>query len=847
MTRAAFSARHSPDRRRGTWFPDRIRCWRRPGPRTECVARRGRALAFAAAAVLALAVALPGCGSRTAERESPAAHIEPRAPLDGFPAYAGVPQFAVEAVRGEGDYVHSPNADTVRVGIEDDGIDHTRHIFEGRIDVRGASFAHWRPDIGLDPANAAPARIYAVDSREDDLQAAVRAIVESDPAARRGGAFVHDIAAGPAGWFEIPPLDVRSSAEREGAEHGTAVAGVLARESGRHDAGRNVAIVPMAATLDSGRDVSSWLIDRLKGRAGTAIDEDVRDSLLARYVSIGTTTSLSELHDGIDPEGFGGPAVEEFDPVWARAVAAKLSSVDVVNISSGTVYPCASIPSEFRAPCREEFMSRYRGARRALPLTASAVAQADTPDDDKTLVVWAAGNLRTILGDGARMEALELVSRFEELRGHNIGVTALDGEKTGLADYAHLCGALPADWDAAADGEHYCLAAPGVQDVDYPYNPGQVTDKGTSFAAPVVSATLAMMKDRFRGQLGNVELVKRLMATADDGLHEDDDPSHDGITSVRYGAGVVDPAAALSPVGGLATGIGGNTAPLGATRLRTPAAYGDAIARIDPVEIAAFDAGNAPFWMPVRGLMEAAPATVDPVPHFEDTAGVQAGCPALAALAPRWDCLRFSHDGAAHLLIGPDGTGVRVPSSHGLSLVALTRSRGRLDGDARGAFSFDAGSSILAIQAGRRAVLDNGGRWSFIGDASLALDLPRGLGSRPDSMFHAGTTLVSSWGLSLEHRDGERRSRFTVAQPARVEAGTGHLRFPSGRRVDGERTFEHVAFPLRPTSRTVTTRWTHRRPVGPGEGILSIFHSRNPGHTRTSDDVGAGVAWRMAW
>ena len=806
---------------------------------------------FAVVAVLALA--LSACSLHTSDRapgvpaEPPAARIEPRAPLDGFPGYAGVPQFAVEAVRGEGDYVHSPNADTVRVGIEDDGVDHTRDVFEGRIDVRGAAFAWWRPDIGLDPANAAPARIYAVDSRGDDLQAAVRAIVESEPPARLGGAFVHDIAVGPAGWFEIPPLDLPASPEREGAEHGTAVAGVLAREIGAHDAGRNVAIVPMAATLDGTRDVSSWLIDHLKGRAGTAIDDDVRDSLLARYVSIGATTSLSELHSSIDPEGSGGTAVDRFDPVWAKAVAAKLNSVDIVNISSGSVYPCASVPPEFGAPCREEFLRLHRDARRALPLTASAVAQADIPDDDKTIVVWAAGNLRTVLGDGARFEAMELVSRFGELRGHNIGVTALDGEKTGLADYAHFCGALPEDWDPAADGEHYCLAAPGVHDVDYPYNPGQVTDRGTSFAAPVVSATLAMMKHRFRGQLGNVELVKRLMATADDGLHGDDDPDHDGITSVRYGAGVVDPAAALSPVGGLATGLAGNTAPLAATRLRTPAAYGDAIARIDRVEIAAFDAGNAPFWIPARRMIEAAPAAVDPVPRFEDTAGVKAVCPALAALAPRWDCLPFSDDGAAHLLIGPDGTGVQVPSFHGLSLVALSRTRGRLDGDARGAFSFEAGSSILAIQAGRSAALDDDGRWSLIGDASLALDLPRGLGPQSGSMFHAGTTLVSSWGLSLEHRDGERRSRLTVAQPARVEAGSGHLYFPSGRRVDGGHTFGHVAFPLRPTSRTITTRWTHRRPAGPGEGILSIFHSRNPGHTRTSDDIGAGVAWRMSW
>ena len=195
-------------------------------------------------------------------------------------------------------------------------------------------------------------------------------------------------------------------------------------------------------------------------------------------------------------------------PLWARAVGAKLNSVDVVNISSGAVYPCAAAGSEFAAACREEFLRLHREARRALPRTASAIAQAGIPDDNKTIVVWAAGNLRGLLGDGARMEAMELVSRFEEMRGHNIGVTALDGGRAGLADYAHFCGALPSDWDAAADGEHYCLAAPGVHDVDYPYNPGQVTDRGTSFAAPVVSATLALMKDRFRGQLGNVDLVK---------------------------------------------------------------------------------------------------------------------------------------------------------------------------------------------------------------------------------------------------------------------------------------------------------------------------------------------------
>jgi len=814
--------------------------------------RHGK-LGIALAATAALVVA--GCGIGTSDRapggpaDPPPASIAPRDSLDGFPGYADVPHFSVSAVRGEGAYAHEPHTATVRVGVEDDGVDLTREVFDGRLDVSSgsAAFAYWRPDVGSDPANVSPARIYVVDSREDDAGAAIRALIGSAAAARLGGAFVHDIAGGPTAWFEIPAFDVETSPEREGAEHGTAVAGVLARETGRHDAGRNVAIVPMAASLDGARDVSSWLIDHLEGRPGSTIGDGIRDALLARHVSIGSTTSLSELHSRIDPEGAGGRTVAEFDAVWARAAIERLKAADIVNISSGAVYPCSAASAEFAAACQEEFLRLHSEARRALPLTTRAIAQADTPDDDKTIVVWAAGNLRTVLGDGARFEAMELVFRFEDMRGHNVGVTALDEDKSGLADYAHFCGALPADWDTAADGEHYCLAAPGVHDVDYPYNPGPVTDRGTSFAAPVVSATLALMKDRFRGQLGHVELVKRLMATADDGLHEDDDPAHDGITSVEYGAGVVDPEAALSPVGVLATGIAGNTAPLGATRLRMPAAYGDAAARIAHIGIAAFDAANAPFWIPAGRLIEVGPTAEDPIPRFEDDAPARAGCAALAAIAPRWDCLPFGEDGNARLLVGDDGAGIRVPSSLGLSVAALTRAGGRLDGEGRGAFSFDAGSSLLAVQAERGFALDRSGRWSLGGAASLALDLPRGIGNGSGSMFDAGPTLISSWSLSLEHREGGRRNRVTVTQPARVEAGTGYLRFPSGRRVDGERTFEHIAFPLRPTSRTITARWSHSRPVGPGDGIVSVFHSRNPGHARTSDDIGAGVAWRLLW
>ena len=222
------------------------------------------------ALLLASARALFGCGVNTSDGVPggsvgrPAARVVRSAPLEGFP-----PTRQRAAVRGQGGLGrgggqapggrgHRPCRRQGRRGGPHQG------RLQGRIDIRGASFAWWRPDLGLDHANV-PSRIYVVDTRDHDLQAAVRANIVSDPATRDGSAFVHDIASGSAGWFEIPPFDVAASPEQEGAEHGTAIASVVARETGWREEGRNVAIVPMATPLGATRGVSSWLIDTSRG------------------------------------------------------------------------------------------------------------------------------------------------------------------------------------------------------------------------------------------------------------------------------------------------------------------------------------------------------------------------------------------------------------------------------------------------------------------------------------------------------------------------------------------------------------------------------------------------------
>ena len=239
---------------------------------------------------------------------------------------------------------------------------------------------------------------------------------------------------------------------------------------------------------------------------------------------------------------------------------------------------------------------------------------------EKTILVWGAGNAngRTCRpgSDNCVDEALDassvdflagLVARIEELRGHSIAVVATN-QAGDIAEFSNRCG-IAAEW---------CLAAPGV-DVSVAYfgpdirpavgpannpdnNPDNnslperwIIDKGdgTSFAAPMVSGSLAVMKQLFRDQLSNTALVTRLFATAD--------KSDRYANRAIYGQGMLDLGSAASPVGttGITLGntVGSPGINLQTTSLRLGGALGDGLGRsLANQEIVAFDSLGAPFW-----------------------------------------------------------------------------------------------------------------------------------------------------------------------------------------------------------------------------------------------------------
>ncbi|MGR3912957.1 MAG: S8 family serine peptidase, partial [Gammaproteobacteria bacterium] len=270
------------------------------------------------------------------------------------------------------------------------------------------------------------------------------------------------------------------------------------------------------------------------------------------------------------------------DPAFAR-----IAGASIINYSFGI----AGVSDRYDPA---EIKKRFRH-------TAEALAQAHIAPADRVIVVMSGGNANgKTYPNGATVQATSvelwpgLGAHFPELQGHVLAVVAV-GQGGEIASFSNRCGIAKA----------FCLAAPGVGlntagwDGDANYR----TFSGTSAAAPMVSGSLAVMRQFFKRQLGNTELVTRLLATANRTERYAD--------SDIYGHGLVDLDAATAPMGALMTSLSGD--PLarpftGGGFAQNGGAFGAAMQNgLDGVEIAAFDQLNAPFFFPVANGIAHAP------------------------------------------------------------------------------------------------------------------------------------------------------------------------------------------------------------------------------------------------
>ena len=533
--------------------------------------------------------------------------------------------------------------------------------------------------------------------------------------------------------------------------------------------------------------------------------------------------------------------------------------------------------------------------RGSLGRSIAAMAQADA--GEKTILVWAAGNAHGAVCDPAAADKCGhgyvnavsaevlagLAAHIEELRGHSIAVAALSAVDGRLSLFSNRCG-IAAEFCIAAPGERVRIAyvvEPATAESEAVYTVFE--GDGTSYAAPMVSGGLALMKQLFRGQLSNTELVTRLFETADkSGYYAD---------STLYGQGAMDLGAATSPVGVLEVPAGAGAARSGlrlpSTRLESGPAFGDGFQRsFAGREVMALDRLGAPFWyrlgsltaasagVPLaarlRGFLAREPAGPDALAAGFGEAGRERGTAPSRVHLSRLET-RAEVSGS-HLALARGGVKAALAAQGGLSAAAFT-TRGLVDeAPAVGAsLSWRRPGSPLGVRAGwigeRGTLLGSAGEGAFgtfSGDtAFVGVDAHTDLaGWRLGANAELGTVnpaargglvrrvsplATSAFALhAARELGGAGALRFSVSQPLRVERGRASLTVPAARTRQGAVLYEPVRADLAPSGRQMDIAGQWRRPLAEGDLRLGAVLSLRPGHRKGARPEMAFLAgWRV--
>ena len=632
----------------------------------------------------------------------------------------------------------------VRIAIEDDIVNYTLPEFAGRVSFDGAVLTYPITDGDDDSSDARRCdhasentraslgcKVFA-HSTEYDLRETltVQAAIASNGWPGVGERWFvrndHHEEGSPDRWSEIPHATSRD-------RHGTAVASVAA--------GRDFGIAPGATIVPVARRIAP---------DGQSAEEDVSSIVLDRISEMSSSDRAA------------------LDTKMANDVLEDFSHYDIVNRSHGIgVFD----PAEVREVLDDETKWWGDHLRQLLPRTWRAFMQTETHPDDRTVVVYAAGNESEEFGGlGANIPYHE-----PHVRGHHLSAMAVDHDGSHAA-YTNFCGALPSDWDAERWGRHFCLAAPGTVNAAGNAGRGNVFHEieGTSFAAPVVSGAIALLMEHFRGQLGNSEIVKRVVDTADN--------SGRYAQLEVYGAGLLDLEAALQPVGSMTTGTPSATALAGRSLTSVPPAIGNLGQRLalQGVEVASLDSLGAPFWSSPAAYVQPIDNAVSTIPDFsepdeEGDGRLHRGFSPETISGPE-------DDRGVRLLAGADRIGLERSPVDGLRWGILGDAASWQGGGVSGAF----GEGVRSVTAwvGHDAMVELDDAWTLRASATLALGHAF---HDPGAMLSIDAHALSTWDVGLERGERGRGawSRIAFSQPLRAESGDAtftYLAGPRGRR-----------------------------------------------------------------
>ena len=656
--------------------------------------------------------------------------------------------------------------------------------------------------------------------------------------------------------------------------------------------------------IDTGIDQEHWEFDRSRTSEDRMYDPDAGDESGDEF-SHGTAVA-SVIAAQLDPTGVpASPRVRAFD-FYGIAWGVRLHMIGITLGTTDPFLPYTPVTTSQLAgenADAETLAARaltsqggpdiinmsfgYEGLvesyteselRESLGQTIATLAQGTRDAGDRALLVWAAGNSNGRLctpstpgvgslcvGNRLRANSPSVqagaMAHIPELRGHSVAVVATDSEGR-IADFSNRCG-IAAKW---------CLAAPGTDMLVASWGPngrGYRTGlHGTSFAAPVVTGGLAVVKHYFRGQMANHEVLARVLDTADVTpdpvsvggqcpLHLDTDGDRNACElSSELGRGLMNLDKATRPVGSLSTGSGDRTASIEGTRFRGSPAWGDLRRRLGNVEIASFDDRNAPFWTRLGDMVSLGSDEGTVIPSFGE--GAEEAPVAWQGL--QWaDSLRAAlpwSEGSAEVryAFAADTSG-QVTSS-GLSLggkdggwrAGAVLEHGAVAGGGAGAGAFDDGSRHVLTFANyaKRMRLgdaaDAGKGWSVAVSTTLAGGL-----MRSDGILQEAKGLYSQHHVALAHAGDRHRTQLRIEQPLRAESGRANFKRPVGRTVAGGWIYDTARIGLRPEARAVRIGAQHERELGTGKIAFGASYTADAGHRPGEDDAAIGARYELRW
>ena len=466
-----------------------------------------------------------------------------------------------------------------------------------------------------------------------------------------------------------------------------------------------------------------------------------------------------------------------------------------------------------------------------------ALRQTSTSAANRTVWVYGAGNRSKPYPIGAGYFPVQ----FPELRGHVIAAVALDSTGV-IADYSNHCGAA-STFCIAAPGRHYAPSGPN----------GYVTVQGTSFAAPTVGGSLAILKQAFPS-LGNDELVTRLFATANKtGIYE--------VASI-YGQGLVDLDAATRPAGQgqipIGNSVGGKSAPMNLSTVQPALPTGNAFAQgFTGRRVMILDELNTPFYVPFEAFVSTdnspSPTSkktrdlMNRLVHETSQTHVNAS-PWLSIvgqpLAYRDEARKIESWFSAGNRDSFGFASRRPSQKKGKATISFTTGamiepHSHLGSTSHGAFgTMSAGTFLTGIEAERPC-----GTWSCKAAGSLGVSLMRPAGGLIQS---STPTFASSFSLQALKETPEYDLYVELSQPLRVESGSVEVAYPSARTPDRKILTESFKAALSPDGRQIDFQAGVVLPLSKNSKLgAQAWISHNPGHNRQSPSIfGAAIAYR---